>query len=169
MSNFDDIDSQTTLSVKGKKVRNARDIMSHNVVTVLKDASIKELAELFVKHGVNGIPVVDIHSQLIGIVTESDLIDRNKNLHIPTVIALFDAVIYLESNKKFEDDVRKMTATKVVDIYNPNVITVAPSTPVDECANLMAEKKVHTLPVVEGGKLLGVIGKLDIIKALSNT
>ncbi len=145
----------------------AKDIMTSNVVTIHKDASTQELAELFIQHKVNGIPVVDDEKKLMGIVTEGDLIDQNKNLHIPTVISLFDAVIYLESSQKFEEEVKKLSGTKVEDIYTPNVITVEQNATIDECATIMAEKHVHTLPVMDNGKLIGIIGKLDLIKGLS--
>jgi len=141
--------------------------MTKDVITVTEDTSIKTLSELFIKHKVNGFPVLDKNGQLIGIVTEKNLIERNKNLHIPTVIALFDAVIYLESGKKFEEEVKRFNATRVKDIFTPNVVTVSPDTSFDEIASLMAEKDVHSIPVVEGKKAVGIIGKLDIIKGLS--
>ncbi|MBI4389915.1 MAG: CBS domain-containing protein [Nitrospinae bacterium] len=145
----------------------ARDIMSKNIVTAKKDMSIKDLSRLFLEHKVNGIPVVDDNDKVIGIVTEGDLIDQNKNLHIPTVISLFDAVIYLESGKKFQEEVKRLTGTRVEDIYTPKPVTVSPDTPVADCASLMAEKHIHTLPVVEKGKLIGVIGKFDLIRAMA--
>ena len=147
----------------------AKEIMSSNVVTVKKDLHIKELSQLFVKHHVNGFPVVDDSGRVVGIVTEGDLIEQNKNLHIPTVIALFDAVIYLESEKKFEKEVKRFTGTKVEDIYNENVVTVSPDTNIGEVAATMANKDIHTLPVVENGALVGVIGKLDVIKGMSES
>ena len=67
----------------------AKDIMTQNLITVKKDLPIKELSKIFIEHKINGIPVVDNNGKLIGIVTEEDLIDQNKNLHIPTVISLF--------------------------------------------------------------------------------
>lgn len=145
----------------------ARQIMTPEVVTVKKTASIEELVELFVKHKVNGIPVVDDQGKVVGIVTEGDLIERNKNLHIPTVISLFDAVIVLESAKKFEAELKKLTAKRVEDIYNPKPITVKPDQTVGEIAALMANNDIHTLPVLDNGKLVGIIGKLDIIKAMA--
>jgi len=145
----------------------ANQIMTENVLTVTKNTSIKDLSDLFIKHKVNGFPVVGDEGQLVGIVTEKNLIEQSKNLHIPTVIALFDAVIYLESGKKFEDEVKRFNATQVKDIYTPNVVTVSPEAGINEIASLMAEKSVHSIPVVDGKKILGIIGKLDIIKGLA--
>ena len=145
----------------------AKEIMTPEVITVTKTTSIKNLSDLFIKHRVNGFPVLDEDDQLIGIVTEKNLIEQNKNLHIPTVIALFDAVIYLESGKKFEAEVKRFNATQVKDIYTSNVVTVSPEVGIHEIASLMAEKSVHSIPVVDGKNILGIIGKLDIIKGLA--
>ena len=145
----------------------AKEIMTTNVITVTKNTSIKELSDLFIEHKVNGFPVLDDNGQLAGIVTEKNLIEQNKNLHMPTVIALFDAVIYLESGKKFEEEVKRINATQVKDIYTSNVVTVSSDTNIHEIATLMAEKSVHSVPVVDGKNILGIVGKLDIIKGLA--
>ena len=144
----------------------AKDIMTADVITTTSNQSIKELSELFVKHKINGVPVVDGNGEVIGVVTQGDLIEQQKNLHIPTVIALFDAVLFMESAKKFEEEAKKLTGKTVDDIYHRNPITVTPSTEVNEVATLMAEKDVHTVPVVSGGKLVGIIGKIDVIKGI---
>ena len=91
----------------------AKDIMTKKVITVKPDTSIKELSALFVKHGLSGAPVIDEGGGLYGVVTENDLISQNKRLHIPTVISFLDAAIYLESSKKFEQELKRMAATKV--------------------------------------------------------
>jgi len=145
----------------------AEDIMSKTVITVEKDTSISELSELFIEYNINGLPVVNDEEKVIGIVTQGDLIEQNKNLHIPTVITLFDAVLFLESEKKFETDVKKLTGNKVEDIYSADAITVSVDTEINEIATIMAEKDVHTLPVMNGEKLVGVIGKLDLIRGLA--
>jgi CBS-domain-containing membrane protein len=144
----------------------AKDIMTAEVVTIKKDASINTLANLFIEHKVNGIPVLNDEGEAIGMVTEGDLIEQNKNLHIPTVIALFDAVIPLEGQKTFESEVKRLTASKVEDIYKNKVISVSPDESVQEIGTLMAEKDVHTIPVIDNGKLIGIIGKVDLIKAM---
>lgn len=145
----------------------AQDIMTRDVITVKKDLPISELSEIFIEKKINGIPVVDDDGAVIGMVTESDLIEQNKNLHIPTVISLFDAVIYLESHKKFEEELKKLTGSKVEDIYTKEVITVPPDKPIIDIASIMAEQDIHTIPVVEHGKLLGIIGKVDILKGMA--
>ena len=143
----------------------AKDIMTKNVITVKPDTSIEELASLLVENRISGAPVVDDAGNLYGIVTENDLISRDKRLHIPTVVSFLDAAIYLESSKKFEREVKRLTATKVGEICTRKVVTVAEDASITDIATIMAEKKVYLLPVVRSGKVLGIVGKRDIVKA----
>lgn len=144
----------------------AADIMTRDVITVRKETSIRELAEIFTRHRISSAPVVDAGGSLIGIVTETDLIEQDKSLHIPTVISLFDWVIYLESEKKFEKELKKMTGQTVGDIYAEEVETVAPTTPISEVADLMSSRKMHALPVVEGKKVVGMVARIDLIRTM---
>jgi CBS-domain-containing membrane protein len=145
----------------------AKDIMTKEVVTVKPDTSIEDLAKLLVDNEISGVPVVDESGALYGIVTENDLISRNKRLHIPTVVSFLDAAIYLESSKKFEQEVKRVTATKVKDICERKVVTIGEDTPLVDIATVMAEKKVHLLPVVKAGRVVGIVGKRDVVKAVA--
>ncbi|OGW58682.1 MAG: hypothetical protein A2Z09_03355 [Nitrospirae bacterium RBG_16_43_8] len=145
----------------------AKDIMTKSVTTVRATTTIEELARILMEHKISGIPVVDNDENLIGIVTENDLISQNKRLHIPTVMRLFDAFIMLESPGRIEKEIKRMTAITVNDIYTKEVITVAEDTPVQDIATIMSKKRVHLIPVVEGKKILGIIGKIDLIKGIT--
>ena len=145
----------------------AKDIMTKDVVTVTPDTSIEELSALLVSNEISGVPVVSADGAIVGIVTENDLINRNKRLHIPTVVSFLDAVIYLESSKKFAEDVKRLTATKVVDICAKNVVTITEDTTLTDIATIMSEKKVHLLPVITSGKVVGIVGKRDVVKAVA--
>jgi CBS-domain-containing membrane protein len=145
----------------------AKDIMTKEVISVSPDLVVEKLAEIFWENRISGAPVVDDNGTVIAIVTENDLIDQNKKVHIPTMIAILDSVIMLEKADKIEKEIRKMTGTTVKDICSDTLITVEPETPLDEVATIMAEKQVHTLPVLTDGKLVGVVGKSDIIKTMA--
>jgi CBS domain-containing protein len=144
----------------------AKDIMTTNVHTVSTDTEVEELARLFVETGVSAMPVLDANGALQGIVTETDLVEQNKPLHIPTVISIFDWVLYLESEKNFREQVEMMTARKVGEICTREVVTCTPDTPVADIAALMVDHKAHLIPVIEGGKVVGVVARLDIIRAM---
>jgi CBS domain-containing protein len=145
---------------------NASDIMTTDVITVKKDTSLKDLAKLLYENHINGVPVVDDDGLLIGIICESDLIRKDKKLHIPTVVAIFDWVLYLESPKKIEKEIQRINATKVEDLYTKKVVTVDEKTPIDEIATVMEQKKIYTIPVMDGDRLVGVVGKADLLRSL---
>lgn len=144
----------------------AKDIMTRKVITVRPDTPVKELARILADKRISGTPVVDGDGNVIGVVTENDLIDQTKKVHIPTVITILDSVIYLEKPERFEREMRKMAGVRVGDIYSEKIISVDGDTPLDEIATIMADKRVHTLPVIDGNRLVGVIGKSDIIRSL---
>jgi len=146
---------------------NASDIMTTGVITVKKETSLKELAGILYNNHINGVPVVDDDGSLIGIICESDLIRKDKKLHIPTVVTLFDAVIYLESPKNIEKEFQRVSAATVGDLYSQKPVTVDEKTLIDEIATIMTEKKIYTIPVMDGDRLVGVIGKADLIRTIT--
>jgi CBS-domain-containing membrane protein len=145
---------------------NASDIMSTEIITVKKDTSLEDLAAILYEKHINGVPVVDDDGALIGIICESDLIRKNRKLHIPTVVALFDWVFYLERPKSMEKEIKRLSATRVEDLYTKDVITVDEKTPIEEIATIMSEKKIHTIPVMDHERIVGIIGKADLIRTL---
>lgn len=145
----------------------AKDIMTREVITVGPDLPVKELAALLLSHRIGGAPVVDAEQKLLGVVTENDLIDQGKNVHIPTVISILDSFVFLENPNKMDQEIKKMTGRTVRDICASEMVTVSEETPLCDIATIMSEKKIHTLPVMAGGVLVGVIGKTDLIRAIA--
>jgi CBS domain-containing protein len=145
----------------------ARDIMTKDVATVTPGTTVEDLARLLMERNISGVPVVDEAGKLVGIVTEHDLIKKERRLHIPTVVQIFDAFIYLESSKRFEEDIKKMVAGKVEAIYTRDVVTVDEDATLTEIATLMTDKDIHLIPVVTGGKLVGIVGKKDILRSMT--
>jgi CBS-domain-containing membrane protein len=143
-----------------------KDIMTKDVVTVTMETTVLELARIFAEKHISSLPVVDDSGTLAGIVTETDLVERDKSLHIPTVISIFDWVIYLESDKKFEKELKKMTGRRVADIYSTNVLTVSPDDAVAKVADIMSSRRVNALPVIEAGKVVGIVARIDLIRAM---
>lgn len=144
------------------------DIMTRDVITVKRETTVRELAEIFKKHHIGSLPVVDDNGVPIGIVTESDLIEQGRNLHIPTVISLFDWVIPLGGEKSLQRDLQRITAQNVGEIYSRELISVAPSAPVSSAADIMSSRRLNSLPVLDSGKLVGIVSRIDIIRSLGN-
>ena len=142
------------------------DIMTREVITVRRETTVRELAAIFQQHRFGSVPVVEDDNRLAGIVTASDLIEQGRNLHIPTVISLFDWVIPLGGEKALERDLQRITAQTVGEICSEQVVTVAPDAPVSTAADIMSEQKLHALPVVDDGCVVGMVSRIDIIRAM---
>jgi CBS-domain-containing membrane protein len=146
----------------------AKDLMTANVIAVTRDTEVRELAKILASNRISGAPVLDGMGKVIGVVTESDLIFQNKKVHIPTALAILDSFIFLENPDKMEQELRKMAGITVADICTLKPVTVRQDTPVEVVATLMAEQKVHTLPVLDANdQLVGVIGKSDLIRMIA--
>lgn len=143
----------------------AKDIMTKEVITVGPDATVEFLARILIDSKISGVPVVDAQKKLIGIVTENDLIRKNKRLHIPTVIRLFDAFILLGSDR-LENEIKKMVAATVDEICTKDVVSIGEETSLDEIATIMAEQHIHLLPVLRDGVVVGIVGKADMVRAM---
>jgi CBS domain-containing protein len=110
--------------------------------------------------------VMDREGRLLGVITQSDLVQQALDLELPPAISLLDLRIFLETPSHFRRRLEKMLGGTVRQVMTARPITISPETPVSEVAALMTRKKVHTLPVMEGEKLVGIIGKIDLIRAL---
>lgn len=144
----------------------AKDIMTREVVSVRADTSLKDLARKFVETRFSNMPVLDEAGKLVGVISETDLVEQQKPLHIPTVMALFDWVFYLDSEKRFQEEVDRVTATTVGELCNRKPVTCTPDTSIREIAVLMSKHKAHLLPVVDKGELVGVVARLDLIRTM---
>jgi CBS domain-containing protein len=145
----------------------ARDVMTSEVVTIGLEASVEDLAKLLEERRISGVPVLDAKGALVGVVTQSDLVQRSRDLELPPALNILDLHLFLETPSHFQKRLEKLLGNKVKDVMTRDPITVAPDTPVQEIARLMSNKGVHTLPVVDAGKLAGIVGKLDLIRGLA--
>ncbi len=147
-------------------MQTAKDIMTADAVTVSPDTPVIDAAKLMLERHFNGLPVVDDQGQLVGVICQSDLVTRQKTLKLPSYFVILDTMIPLSDTDAAEQEFKKIAASNVEGVMTSKVITVSPETPLAEVANLMVDKKLHTLPVVENGALVGVIGKEDVLRTL---
>jgi len=143
----------------------AKDIMTKEPITVSPETEILKAGRILLEKGINGIPVVD-QGKLVGILCRSDLIAQQKTLAIPSLFTFLDGFIPLRSAKHFEKALQKIAATTVADAMTPDPITADPETTIEELATLMVDKNFHAIPVVDEGKLVGIVGKEDILRTL---
>lgn len=144
-----------------------REIMETNVVTIDPDATVRELAEILAKNNISGLPVVDKAGGLLGVVTEGDVILEDAELHFPHYIQFLDSIIYLESVRKFEERLRKAVGVKVGDVMSTDLLTVDPDMSVRQVATIMADNNVNRVPVMENDRLVGIVARADIVRAIA--
>lgn len=144
------------------------DIMTRKVHSLSPEMSVKEAAQFFLRKKISGAPVVDSQGKLVGIVTESDLIMEEVKLQFPTFFHLLDGFIFLSNWRDYEEKLRKAVGLKVGEVMSSPVITVEADASVEEAATLMIEKQVSRLPVVDKGRMVGIVSKRDLVKAIAD-
>jgi CBS domain-containing protein len=147
-----------------------RQAMTADPVTVTPDTGVEDVVRLMREHELPGLPVVDGDGGLLGIVTESDLVIADPDegdLHVPHYIELFGGMVFLEPLRGFEARLRKAAAATARDMMTADPVTVEADDPVRKAARLIAESGHNRLPVVEGGKLVGVVTRVDVLGALA--
>ncbi|MDI6797127.1 MAG: CBS domain-containing protein [Desulfatibacillaceae bacterium] len=144
-----------------------KDIMTTKVITLAPDTEVTQAAKILLENHINGAPVVDEGGKILGILCQSDLITAQKRFPLPSIFTLLDGLIPLRSQSDLEKELSKMAAVTVEKAMTTKVVTVSPNATVEDAATLMVEKKFHTLPVVDGKKLVGILGKEDILKVVA--
>ncbi len=144
----------------------AEDIMTAKVVTLSPETDIAQAAKILLDNSINGAPVVDENNHIVGILCQSDLVAQQKRIPMPTIFTLLDGFIALSSSKQIDKQIKKIAALTVSEAMTPDPVSVKKETSLDTIAALMVDSGFHTLPVVEQGLLVGVIGKEDVLRTL---
>jgi CBS domain-containing protein len=147
-----------------------RDIMDTDVPVVTVADSVETVLRVLRDHELPGVPVVNEGGRCVGIITEEDLVlrDENDDFHMPHYFQLFGGIVFLESISHWEERVRKAFAATAEDMMTPNPITIEPTATVREAARLIARRKHNRLPVIEHGRLVGVVTRVDVLDALTS-
>jgi CBS domain-containing protein len=145
------------------------DIMDTGAPSVETTDSVERVLEVMREHELPGVAVVNEGGRCVGIITEADLIlsGEDADLHLPHYFQLFGGFVFLESLGHFEERLRKAVASTAGDLMTEHPVTIEPSSSVDEAARVIARKKHNRLPVVEHGRLVGVVTRLDVLEALT--
>ena len=145
------------------------EIMDSEPETVTPDTPVEEVLRVLRENELPGVPVIDAEDRCVGIVTEADLVlpDDQGDLHIPHYVNLFGGTVFLEPLSRFEQRLRKAFASNAADMMTSDPDTVSPDTTVREAARLIHESGHNRLPVVEDGRLVGVVTRVDVLGALA--
>ena len=142
-----------------------REIMTTDVLTFRPDDKVEDAMRVMVDRNVDAAPVVDEHGGLAGMLSNSDLIVQESELHFPTVLSFLSATIEI-GHKHFEEDLRKALGSKVSDVMTAKPVTITPDDTIERAATLMHEKDVSRLPVVSDGKPVGIVSRNDVLRAI---
>lgn len=146
--------------------------MNPNPVVLRDSEPIKEAVHKMLQADVSGCPVINEQGQLVGVLSESDLIWKGAgapqdHFIIPPIFLGFaDAYVYLRDNKQFEDEVHKILAKTVADAMSHQVLSVKPDLPMSEAAQIMLQKQVNLLPVEQDGQVVGVLTRHDVLRGI---
>ncbi|WP_272699895.1 CBS domain-containing protein [Desulfovibrio sp. Fe33] len=143
----------------------AKDIMTTECITFTPETDITVAARTLLEKKINGAPVME-GDEVVGVLCQSDLVAQQKKVTLPSFFTLLDGVFPLSSHDELEREMTKVAALKVGDAMTPAPTFVHPDTSIEDVATMMANEKLYTLPVVENGKLKGVVGKEDVLKTL---
>lgn len=143
----------------------ARDIMTANPVTIGPETSIADAIRILLEKRFNGLPVVDDNGALLGVLCQSDLVAQQKTPDTPSVFTILDGFISF-GLKQAEKDLQKITALTAREAMTTSPVTVEPGAPLDKIASLMVKAKYYSLPVLENGRVIGIIGKEDILRTV---
>jgi CBS domain-containing protein len=146
-----------------------RDIMQPDPVSVTVVDSVERVLHVMRDHDLSGVPVINEGGRCVGIITEADLVlsDEGEDFHLPHYFQLFGGVVFLERWSHFEERVRKAYASTAEDMMTPEPITIEPDASVREAAHLIARRKHNRLPVIEHGRLVGVVTRVDVLDGLA--
>ncbi len=149
---------------------NAKDVMTTEVVTVSPETTVQDLAKILSEKGISGTPVVDADQRLVGIVSEGDLlhraetgterrVQRRRSWWLESVAA----------EQEMARDYVKAHGRTVADIMTREVITAEETTDLADLAMLLETRRVKRVPVVSGGKLVGIVSRANLVRALATT
>lgn len=145
----------------------AKDIMQKNVLYITGDVLVKDIAKILFENKISGVPVVDKNEKVIGIVTEKDLLVKDKEPRFPSYVGFLGSIIFLEGVKRYDEELRKLSATSAEEIMTKNVHTIYEDTSIEEIATIMVEESVNRVPVVnKEGKLVGIVSRADMLKTI---
>ncbi len=143
----------------------ARDIMSRPVVTVALDTTVADLARIMVEQRISGVPVMD-KGAMVGIVTEGDLL-RRAEIGSEHGRSRWAELVF--ANWNLAAEYTKEHGRKASDVMTQPVVTVAATATIGEIADILESRHIRRVPVVEDGKLVGIVSRANLVQALASS
>jgi CBS domain-containing protein len=144
-----------------------REVMTADVLTFRPSDAVQDAYARLAERGVDGAPVVDGDGRVVGMLTTDDLLVEETKLHYPTVVSLFGAYLELpSSHRHFEEELRKAVAATVEDAMEDDPLVCSEDDTLEKVATLLHENHLSRLPVVRDGRLVGIVARGDILRAV---
>ncbi len=142
----------------------AEDFMITDMKVINANDSVENAAKLLLEHNISGLPVVNDEGELVGVISEGDLVFQNKRMTPPAMVDILGAIISIGSQERYLKELHKALATDVGSVMTTNVITAKPEHTLEQLATMMIDNDVNRLPVIKDGKLVGIVTRQDIIR-----
>jgi CBS domain-containing protein len=143
----------------------AIDVMTRDVVTATPEMTVQDVAKLMINHRISGVPIVDGDRQLVGIVTEGDLLRRSET---GTERQHSRWSEWFSPNSRLAAEYIKSHARRLADIMTREVVNVSELATLSEIADLMEARRIKRVPVVHDGKLVGIVSRADLLRVLAS-
>ena len=134
-------------------------------VTVSPGDGVEPAMRMLVDHDIDAAPVVDGDSVVVGLLSNTDLIVRESRLHFPTLLSFLGASIEI-GHKRFNDELTSALSSTVQEVMTTNPVTATESATVEEVATLMHDHDIGQVPIVREGRLVGVVSRNDVLRAI---
>jgi CBS domain-containing protein len=145
----------------------AKDIMHRDPIKVGPNMTLKELAQLFIDSRISGVPVVDRTGNLLGVVSQTDLVRRDREMKsVPEVPGYYRSGGAADEESHRGYQVEDPDYTRVSDVMTPAVIAAKEETPVEDLAKMMLAKHIHRIIITKDAKLTGIVTSMDMLRAL---
>jgi CBS domain-containing protein len=144
------------------------EIMRRDVPTVAPNASIGSVARVLSSTDLPGVPVVNAEGEIVGIITEGDLIARESDVEVPTPLAFLDGIFQLDGGRDFDEELRHVLAVTADQLMTHPVFNIKESATITQLATLMLDENINPVPVVNDYfELVGIVSRADIVRIIA--
>ena len=138
------------------------EIMTQPVITVTPQTPVAKAAQLMLEHRISGLPVIDAYGEILGIVTEGDLLRRVET----GTERCHHWLEFLITPERFAADFERARGSLVGEVMSEDVVAAAPENPLESVVRLMERRRIRRLPVVAAGRVVGIVSRADVVRAL---
>lgn len=143
----------------------AAEVMTRKVISVTPETSLQDTAKLLLANGISGAPVLDADGNLVGVISEGDLMRRPETETDRRRSWWLDV---LSSNETLAEEYVRSHSRRVADVMTRRVITVSPETPLRVVADLLERNRIKRVPVLDGDKVVGIVSRANLVQALAS-